>query len=69
MIAMPRPPSTRGISVRLRVDPQAGLGHPADAGEAALAVRAVLQLDHQGLADGVLGRLLDSQDGDVALAP
>ena len=45
--------------LRLRVHPQAGLGDPADAGEAALAVRAVLQLDDQRLADSALLGLLD----------
>src|SRR5258705_3904627 len=51
----------------LRVDPQTGLGDPANAGQAALAVRAVLQLDHQGLADSVLGRLLDHPTGHITL--
>src|SRR5947209_1212585 len=36
---------------RLRVHPETGLGHAADAGEAALAVRAVLELHDQRLAD------------------
>src|SRR3954447_3416545 len=50
---------------RLRVDPQAGLGDPAQARDAPLAVAAVLQLDHQDLADlGVLGAVRR----DVALA-
>ena len=36
---------------RLRVHPQTGLGHPAQTGEAALAVGAVLELDNQRLTD------------------
>src|SRR5215469_14804092 len=51
----------------LGVDPQAGLGHPADAGEAALTARAVLQLDGQHLADSALGRVLHGPVGDVPL--
>src|SRR6478736_600500 len=48
-----------------RVHPQAGLGHPAQARDAAFAARAVLQLDHQRLADpSILGVVV----ADVALA-
>src|SRR5882757_2481801 len=36
---------------RLRIDPQTRLGDPADAGDAALAVTPVLEVDHQGAAD------------------
>src|SRR6476661_7870818 len=49
---------------RLGVDAQAGLAHAAHAGDGALAVRAVLEVDGQRLAD--LG-LLDLPGGDVAL--
>src|SRR6476661_1629757 len=41
-----------GQRSRLRIDPQTGLGHPAQAGNAALPVRAELQFDHQGLTHG-----------------
>src|SRR6478752_5233123 len=50
---------------RLGVDAQAGLAHATHAGDGALAVRAVLEVDGQRLAD--LG-LLDLPRGDVALA-
>ena len=46
-MAMPMPPSTRGTSVGLRVDPQAGLRDPPQSGDRALAVGRVLQLDLQ----------------------
>ena len=48
MIATPRPPEHPGQVGRLRVDPQAGLGHPAQARDAALPVAAVLELDRPG---------------------
>src|SRR3954470_20966344 len=51
----------------LGVDPQARLANPADAGDGALAVAAVLQGDGQRLADLALGRLLHVVRGDVAL--
>ena len=47
-----------------RVHPQTGLGHPAQTGEAALPVGAVLELDNQRLTDpGILGM----EVGDVTL--
>ncbi len=53
-IATPRPPSTLQVG-RLGVHAQARLGHALDAGERTLAVRAVLELDDEVLADdGVL---------------
>src|SRR3954447_25164934 len=55
----------------LGVDAQTGLADPAYAGDRALAVAAVLQLDLEGLADGRLalrvGVVGDLPGGDVAL--
>src|SRR5947209_6825840 len=51
----------------LRVDAQAGLGHPPHAGDAALAVRAVLEVDGQHAADLALGSIGDLEAGDVTL--
>src|SRR5262245_23314206 len=53
--------------VRLRVHPKARLADPAQARDRPLPVGSVLQRDHQGLADHVLGRVLDRPGGDVAL--
>src|SRR5918998_1946356 len=53
--------------VGLGVHPQAGLGHALDAGEAALAVLAVLELNNQTLADSAFLGLLGRPGGDVAL--
>src|SRR3954452_665057 len=52
---------------RLRVHAQPGLGHPADAGDAALTVRPVLEVDRQRAADLALGRIGDLEAGNVAL--
>src|SRR6185312_12385545 len=52
---------------RLRVDTQAGLADPAHARDRPLAVRAVLQLDDEGLRRGVPLDVLDAPAGDVAL--
>src|SRR4051794_30908128 len=52
---------------RLGVHPQARLRDPADAGDAALAVLAVLQLDRQGAPGLALGGVDDLEAGDVAL--
>src|SRR5919112_4378756 len=56
-----------GEAVVLGVDPEAGLADAADAGDRALAVRAVLQGDRQLLAHGALGGLRDLVAADVAL--
>src|SRR6516164_6697901 len=53
-----------GQAVLLRVDPQPWLGHPLDAGDRTLARVAVLEGDHQVLADL---RVFDAPGGDVAL--
>src|SRR3954462_7276386 len=50
-----------GQGVRLRVDPQARLGHPPDTGDAPLTVGAVLEVDHELLADVAVH--LDVVDG------
>ena len=55
----------RGDLGRLRVDAQAGLRDALDAGDGALAVRAVLEVEGEGLADA---GVLDLPGGDVALA-
>src|ERR1700735_2619753 len=44
-------PEHAGQSVLLRVDPQAGLGDPLDAGDGTLAGVAELERDHEVLAD------------------
>src|SRR5918994_561807 len=49
---------------RLRVDAEAGLGDALDASDRALAVRAELELEREGLADASIGHL---EVGDVAL--
>ncbi len=46
-IAMPMPPSTRGTSVGLGVDPQTRLRHPPKTRDRALALRRVLERDSQ----------------------
>src|SRR3954468_17678596 len=52
----------------LRVHPQTGLGDAPDTGDAALAVRAVLQVDHELLEGAaVLLDVVDGPAGDVAL--
>src|SRR5690606_41958613 len=51
----------------LRVDAKAGLADAPDAGDRALAVRAVLEGDGQRLADLALTRLGHRVVGDVAL--
>src|SRR5579875_1931748 len=52
---------------RLRVHAQAGLRHPPHAGDAALAVRAVLQLEHEYATDLPLGGVGHAEAGDVTL--
>src|SRR5664279_2181108 len=56
------------------VHAQPGLGHPPDPGDGPFAVRAVLEVDHQGLAHRRLAggpggdvALLDQDVGDIAL--
>src|SRR5262245_11511732 len=51
----------------LGVDAQTGLADPADAGDRALAVAAVLEGDGQGLLDLTLLRVLHGERRDVAL--
>src|SRR3954467_11832500 len=51
----------------LGVHAQPGLADPADAGQRALALAAVLEGDGQGLLDLTLLRVLDREGGDVAL--
>src|SRR5689334_9252144 len=53
--------------VGLGVHPEAGLRNALDAGEAALAVLAVLELNDQTPADGAFLRLLGRPGGDVTL--
>src|SRR4051794_5144403 len=61
-------PEHLGQGGGLGVDPQTGLGHPPDTGDAALTVGAVLQVDHQLLEGGaVLLDVVDGPAGDVAL--
>src|SRR4051794_10298026 len=56
-----------GELVGLGVHPETGLGHALDTGEAALAALAVLELNHQALADCALLGLLSRPGGDVSL--
>src|SRR5947209_615322 len=55
-----------GQARRLRVDAEAGLGDAADAGDAALAVRAVLQVERQHAAGLPLRGVGNVEARDVA---
>src|SRR4051794_6608729 len=56
-----------GQARALGVDAQTGLADPADAGQRALTVAAILEGDRQRLADLALLGVLDLEGGDVAL--